>query len=124
MEAAEEACDGRGSGTEDVAEEKSTQPHKSGDVEVTQHSDQETVNSESDHSKSDEESPRATFAMESTHTAMFYSEQRENRRRRAVWYAGMCKADPRIDNDLGTPRDNERRFERATTLLGNVVDMA
>ncbi len=68
------------SGNEDVAEEKSTQPHGSGDVEMTQHSDQETVKSESDHSKSDEESPRATFAMESTHTAMFYSEQRENRR--------------------------------------------
>ena len=114
--------------TKDVEEEESRPPQPrgdgDGDEEPEQRSDQEAASEESEHSNSGEESPRATSAMETTHAAMFYSEQRENRQKRAVWYAGMCKADPRVDNDLGTPRDNERRFERATTLLGNVVDMA
>ena len=114
--------------TKDVEEEESRPPQPrgdgDGDEEPEQRSDQEAASEESEHSNSEEESPRATSAMETTHAAMFYSEQRENRQKRAVWYAGMCKADPRVDNDLGTPRDNERRFERATTLLGNVVDMA
>jgi len=114
--------------TKDVEEEESRPPQPrgdgDGDDEPEQRSDQEAASEESEHSNSGEESPRATSAMETTHAAMFYSEQRENRQKRAVWYAGMCKADPRVDNDLGTPRDNERRFERATTLLGNVVDMA
>ena len=41
-----------------------------------------------------------------------------------MWYASMCREDPRTDKDLGTPRDNERRFERATTMFGNVIELA
>ena len=96
------------------------------------HGDGGAVSDEGDRTQSgedasdrdNEEHRKVTSAMEDAHAAIFYSEQRENRRKWPVWYAGMCRADPRVDNDLGTPRDNERRFERATTLLGNVIDMA
>ena len=96
------------------------------------HPHAERESDDSDHSgsgaenlaESKAEHAQETSRMEDSHSALFYSEQRENRRLRPVWYASMCRADPRTDKDLGTPRDNERRFERATTMFGNVIELA
>ena len=62
-------------------------------------------------------------ALEIKNAAIFRAEQRKNRRQRPQWYAAMCRIDPRVDHDLGPAEQNERRFERATTLLEKVVDM-
>ena len=63
-------------------------------------------------------------ATERGYAALFYAEQRVNRRERGKWYDDLCKSDPRVDTHLGTPEHVERRFERATSLLGRVAKMA
>ena len=63
-------------------------------------------------------------AMERAYSAIFYAEQRSNRSDRRKWYEAICRIDPRIDTELGSAQQVERRFERATSLLHDVASMA
>ena len=80
--------------------------------------------SSDDDAETKREEPERPTAFETAHATLFYDEQRENRRSRPQWYAAVCRSDPRVDQELGGNEEDERRFERASTLLGDVIDMA
>ena len=92
--------------------------------EDASHSEEGESSSHKEETKSGQQDHERATAIERSYAALFYAEQKENRRERGKWYGDMCKTDPRVDTHLGSTEHVERRFERATSLFERVAKMA